>query len=77
MSSQNEMLKKDILDVLSKEISGGDVRTAYPHSQVAKTEFGLAGAVGGAKAKKKPAKKNIGSVKINSTYYGKDGKQTR
>ena len=46
MSSQNDMLKKDILQVLSKEISGGgDVRTAYPNSNVPKTDFGLAGSV--------------------------------
>jgi hypothetical protein len=60
MSSQNDMLKKDILEVLSKEISGGgDVRTAYPNSNVPKTDFGLAGAVkkpAKSKAKKNPAK---------------------
>tara|TARA_R110001592_G_scaffold332517_1_gene615929 strand:- start:84 stop:848 length:765 start_codon:yes stop_codon:yes gene_type:complete len=54
MSSQNDMLKKDILDVLSKQMSGGgDTREAYQSSNVPKTKFGL----GGAKKPKKPTKK--------------------
>ena len=45
MSSQNDMLKKDILDVLSKQMSGGgDTREAYQSSNVPKTKFGLGGA---------------------------------
>ena len=46
MNSQNDMLKKDILDVLSKQINGGgDTVPAYPNSNVPKTYFGLAGAI--------------------------------
>ena len=67
MSSQNEMLKSDILDVLSKQISGGEMRTAYPNSNVPKTDFGLAGAV--------PKKKQNDTIKKDiekalNNYYG-------
>lgn len=67
MSSQNEMLKSDILDVLSKQISGGEMRTAYPNSTVPKTDFGLAGAV--------PKKKQNDTIKKDiekalNNYYG-------
>ena len=64
MSSQNDMLKKDILDVLSKQMSGGgDTREAYKSSNVPKTYFGLGGA-------KKPAKKEKDELKNQQELYG-------
>ena len=68
MSSQNEMLKSDILDVLSKQISGGELRTAYPNSNVPKTDFGLAGAVSPKKKQNDTIKKDI--EKALNNYYG-------
>ena len=43
MSSQNKMLKQDILNVLSKQISGGGEVGMYPDANVPKTFFGLGG----------------------------------
>ena len=57
MTNQNDILKKDILDILSKEISGGGkTRQAFPNAEIPVTDFGLGGKAPAPKKVKAPAK---------------------